>query len=332
MNKKRWWALAVFIVLLIVWAVSSQKNPPEEVGGATGWMAYVNAAESGQPWTVQTYREGNGKALALLKLEGVIAENQAESPSVAVGYNHQAFLRQLEEAFSREDIKGVILQVNSPGGGVYESDEIYARILELKSKYKKPLVVYMSQEAASGGYYVSMAADKIYSNRNTLTGSIGVIIRTYNYNQLAKKVGIEDVTFKSGAQKDLLNPMRPLNDQEKAIMQELVNESYSYFVDVVARGRHMDRNQVLQLADGRVYSGLQAKKLGLVDEIGDLDNAIEGAARLAQTSDPKVFLFSNPEPNILNWLMSVRTPSIDLLGLKEQMDEDSSPALMYIAN
>lgn len=331
MNKKRWWALAVFIVLLIVWTVTATKTNPDEAKGANGFMAYLNAAETGQPWTVQTYREGSGQTLALLKLEGVIAEYSSSSPSMDV-YNHQAFLKQLEEVFSRTDIKGVILQVNSPGGGVYESDEIYNRLQELKSQYKKPLVVYMSQEAASGGYYVSMAADKIYANRNTLTGSIGVIIRTYNYNQLAKKIGIEDVTFKSGEQKDLLNPMRPLNEQEKAIMQGLVNESYGYFVDIVAQGRHMDRDRVLQLADGRVYSGTQAQELGLVDELGNLEKAIEGAARLARTSDPKILLFSNPEPNIWNWLMSVRAPAIDLLGLKQQIDEERSPAVMYMAN
>jgi protease-4 len=224
------------------------------------------------------------------------------------------------------------MQVNSPGGGVYESDEIYNRILELKAQYPKPLVVYMSQTAASGGYYVSMAADKIYANRNTLTGSIGVIIRTYNYEELADKIGVKDVTFKSGEQKDLLNPMRPLKDQEKAIAQSLVNESYGFFVDVVAKGRNMDRNQVLQLADGRVYSGTQAKNLGLVDELGNLDQAINGTAELANTTDPQVLLFENPGPDLLSWFTSLKSPAFDLLGLKQQVDQALSPQLMYIAN
>lgn len=331
MNKKRWWALAIFLVLLIVWAVSLSKTNLADTEGAGGFKAYLNAAELGQPWTVQTYKEGGGKTLALVKLEGVIAQNMSSSPNMDF-YNHQAFMKQLQEVFSRSDINGVVLQVNSPGGGVYESDEIYNRLLELKKRYNKPLVVYMSQEAASGGYYVSMAADKIYANRNTLTGSIGVIIRTYNYNQLAQKIGIEDVTFKSGQQKDLLNPMRPMNEEEKVIMQNLVNESYGYFVDVVSQGRKMERSQVLQLADGRIYSGAQAKRLGLVDELGNLDTAIEGAARLADTSDPRVLLFSNPGPNIWNWLLSFKTPAFDILGLKQQIDEDRSPVVMYMVN
>ncbi|PKM76717.1 MAG: signal peptide peptidase SppA [Firmicutes bacterium HGW-Firmicutes-15] len=332
MNKKRWWALAIFTVLLVVWAVSSTKVKQIESTGTSSYLSYLNRIENKQSWTTQIYREGKGKILALVKLEGEITETPANSPTVSSGYNHQVFLKQLEAAFSREDIKGVIMQVNSPGGGVYESDEIYNRILELKAKYKKPLVVYMSQEAASGGYYVSMAADKIYANRNTLTGSIGVIIRTYNYQELADKIGVKDVTFKSGAQKDLLNPMRPLNDQEKAIAQSLVNESYGYFVDIVAKGRKMDRNQVLQLADGRVYSGTQAKNLGLVDELGNLDQAISGTAELANITDPQVLLFENPGPDLLSWFTSMNAPAFDLLGLKQQVDQALSPQIMYIAN
>lgn len=332
MNKKRWWALAIFMVLLVVWSVSSTKVKQIESADTSNYLPYFNRLENKQAWTTQIYREGKGKTLALVKLEGVITETSANSRSVSSSYNHQVFLKQLESAFSREDIKGVIMQVNSPGGGVYESDEIYNRILELKAKYNKPLVVYMSQEAASGGFYVSMAADKIYANRNTITGSIGVILRTYNYQELADKIGIKDVTFKSGAQKDLLNPMRPLNEEEAAIVQGVVNESYGYFVDIVAKGRNMDRNQVLQLADGRIYTGTQAKNLGLVDELGNLDQAINGTAELAHTTDPKILLYEPPGPDLLSWITSMRASSFDLLGLQQQADQTLSPQLMYIAN
>ncbi len=327
MNKKRWWALAIFAVLAVVWIGSSSQAKPNEYAGSS-YLSYLNGIENPP---VQIYREGKGQTLALLKLEGVLMETSANSP-VTGSYNHQAFLQQLEAAFSREDIKGIIMQVNSPGGGVYESDEIYNRLMELKAQYKKPLVVYMGQEAASGGYYVSMAADKIYANRNTLTGSIGVIIRTYNYQELADKIGVKDVTFKSGSQKDLLNPMRPITDQEKAITQGLVDESYGYFVDIVAQGRKMERNQVLQLADGRIYSGAQAQSLGLVDELGNLDQAISGAAALVNTTDPQVLLFENPGPDFLSWFTSMHAPAFNLLGLKQQVDQVLSPQLMYIAN
>lgn len=330
MNSKRWWALAVFVVLLVMWGISSSITKSDKAQEKSSFLDYINGID--QANATQVYREGSGKALALLKLDGIIMENSADSSYLSNGYNHQVFLKQLENAFSRQDISGVLLQVNSPGGGVYESDEIYNLIMDLKATYKKPLVVYMSQEAASGGYYVSMAADKIYANRNTLTGSIGVIIRTYNYQQLADKIGIKDVTFKSGEQKDLLNPMRPLTEQESAIMQGLVNESYGFFVDIVAKGRHMDRNQVLQLADGRVYSGTQAQNLGLVDFVGNLDQAIEGAANLANTSNPQVLFFKNPGPDFWSWFSSMRAPALDLLGLRQQMDQELGPKLMYIAN
>lgn len=326
MNKKRWWALGIFLLLVIIYIASNSGEVGNEAQD-TGVAGYLKAAE--QPWTTQIYQEGTGEKLALINLEGVITESDSSSTSMTT-YNHRAFLKQIEDAFMQDDIKGVIIQMNSPGGGVYESDEVYHRLMELKAEYKKPLVVYMGSQAASGAYYIAMAADKIYANYNTLTGSIGVIISTYNYTQLADKIGIQDVTFKSGANKDILNPMRPATEQEKTIMQELVNESYSRFVDIVAKGRKMDRNQVLQLADGRVYSGNQAKQLNLVDELGYLENAIEGAARLAKTDDPQVILYENPIPNILDWLMSVRAPALDLLGIKQQLDQQRTTEIMYM--
>ena len=327
MNKKRWWALGIFLLLVFIYIASSngKVNNEAQDGGLAG---YLKAAE--QPLTTQIYQEGSGAKLALINLQGVISESETGSTDLGTSYNHQVFLQQIEDAFAQKDIKAVIIKMNSPGGGVYESDEVYHRLMQLKAKYKKPLVVYMGQQAASGAYYISMAADKIYANQNTLTGSIGVIISTYNYSQLAQKIGIQDLTFKSAANKDILNPLRPATDQEKAIMQELVNESYNRFVDIVVQGRHIDRNQVLQLADGRIYSGNQAKQLNLVDELGYLENAIEGTARLAKTSDPQVILYENPVPNILDWLMSVRAPALDLLGIKQQLDQQRTTELMYM--
>jgi len=320
-NKKRWWALGIFLILVIIYAASGSAGSQEE----GGFAAYLNAAE--QPWTTQVYQEGTGEQLALLNLQGVISQSSGGSIDE---YNHEAFLQQIEDVFQDDAIKGVIIQMDSPGGGVYESDEVYHRLMTLKEKYPKPLVVYMGPQAASGAYYIAMAADKIYANYNTLTGSIGVIISTYNYSQLADKIGIKDVTFKSAANKDILNPMRPATEEENAIMQALVNESYSRFVDIVAKGRKMERSQVLQLADGRIYSGNQAKQLKLVDELGYLETAIAGTAKLAKTSDPQVIIYENPVPGILDWLMTVRSPALDLLGIKEQLNEQRTTEIMYM--
>ena len=149
MNKKRWWALGIFVLVLVVWASNSARVQPDESAGPN-LLTYINEKETRQPLPTQVYQEGDGKTLALIKLEGIIMDTPSNSSYINSTYNHKVLLRQLENAFSREDIKGVILQVNSPGGGVYESDEIYNRILELKTQYKKPLVVYMSQEAEIG--------------------------------------------------------------------------------------------------------------------------------------------------------------------------------------
>ncbi len=329
MNTKRWAALAVFIVLVLIYSLADKEKIPAKEQAPAIVDQYLYGKE-GDNWTTSVYREGKGKTLALLKIEGIILDGASGSLSIDSTYNHRRFLNQLQAAFEQPDIKGIILEINTPGGGVYESDEIYNRILELKARYKKPVVVYMAQQAASGGYYISMAADKIYANRNTLTGSIGVVISAYNYSELAKKVGIEELVFKSGPAKDMMNPMRPATDEEKQIMQGLVDESYGFFVDAVVRGRNLQRDQVLQLADGRIYTGPQAQKLGLLDEIGNLDSAVAGTAELVKTSDPKVLRFEPPEPGFWDWLQAVQGPGFDLLGIQKQIDRQGSMTLMYI--
>jgi len=329
-NKKRWLALGIFIVLIVVYMTSSIGNIKEETQAKTAITKYIGG--NGPAWTTTVYKEGSGAKLALLKIEGIIMENESSSTSFSSTYNHRVFLKQIEAAFADPNIKGIILQLNSPGGGVYESDEVYHRIMELKAKYKKPLVVYMSQQAASGAYYIAMAADKIYANRNTLTGSIGVIISTYNYSELAKKIGVQDVTFKSAENKDLLNPLRPITPEEQSIMQAMVNESYDYFVNIVAQGRQLNREDVLKLADGRIYSGAQAKNLGLVDEIGYMQDAIDGAARLAKTSDPQVLFYENPGPDFWRFITSMRSPAFDLQGLSEQLQQQRAPQILYLSH
>jgi protease-4 len=238
-------------------------------------------------------------------------------------------LKQIESAFKRNDIKAVVLAIDSPGGGVFESDQVYQKILEMKKEYRKPLVVSMGSMAASGGYYIAAPADLIVANRNTLTGSIGVIMSSYNYRQLADKIGIKEEVFKSGENKDLLNPMREATPEERQIMQSIVDESYGYFIDVVAQGRHLDRQKVIDLADGRVYTARQAQQLGLVDKIGSLDDAVNEAARLINENDPQVLMFKNENPFGLEWLLSMVSMKADLLDLKNSMT-NSTPSLMYM--
>ncbi|MCY7985939.1 signal peptide peptidase SppA, partial [Bacillus inaquosorum] len=190
------------------------------------------------------------------------------------GYNHRTFLKNLERAKDDKAVKGIVLKVNSPGGGVYESAEIHKKLEEIKKETKKPIYVSMGSMAASGGYYISTAADKIFATPETLTGSLGVIMESVNYSKLADNLGISFETIKSGAHKDIMSPSREMTKEEKNIMQSMVDNSYEGFVDVISEGRGMSKAEVKKIADGRVYDGRQAKKLNLVDELGFYDDTI----------------------------------------------------------
>jgi protease-4 len=157
--------------------------------------------------------------------------------------------------------KGILLYVNSPGGTVYESDEMYLKLLEYKEKTGTPVYAYFASEACSGAYYISMAADEIYANRNTWTGSIGVIISLMNYEGLLKKIGVEEIDITSGKNKTIGSGAHEMTPQQAKILQRLVDEAYDQFTKIVAKGRDMKLEKVQKLGDGRIYSAAQAKKV-----------------------------------------------------------------------
>lgn len=322
MNKKRWIAVGLVILLLVVYMKTDvDKNVSSQEG--------ISFLTSGSVNT-ETYQKGSGQNVALIRVDGIILDQAQSLYTDTASYNHQSFLRQIEEAFKRPDIKAIVMSIDSPGGGLYESDEAYQKIMAMKEQYNKPLIVSMGSMAASGGYFIAMPADKIYANRSSITGSIGVIMSSYNYRELADKIGIQEEVFKSGDNKDLLNPMREVTLEERKIMQDIVDESYGLFVDVVAAGRSMDRQTVITLADGRIYTATQAQAAGLIDEIGNLDAAIAEAGKMIQESDPNVLLFKNPMPYNLDWLLSVLSPQMDLLGLQKSIESNSIPRAMYL--
>lgn len=193
------------------------------------------------------------------------------------------------KAFSENDrIKAVILKINSPGGSVGAVQEIYAQVQKLRQKGKK-VVVSMGDVAASGGYYIAAAADKIVANPGTLTGSIGVILEIGTMQELLKKVGVKIETIKSGKMKDIGNFSRAMTEEERTLLQGLINNSYDQFVQAIVAGRGMDKQKVLSLADGRIYTGEQAMAAGLIDSLGNYDDAIKVAADLAGIKgQPKV--------------------------------------------
>jgi protease-4 len=193
-------------------------------------------------------------------------------------------LRDYEHAST---VKAVVLRIDSPGGGVAASQEIYDAVMKLRAT--KPVIASLGGVAASGGYYVASACDAILANPGTLTGSIGVIMEMGNVQELLQKIGVQAEILKAGQYKDMGSPVRPLTDDERVLFQQMIDSVHTQFINAVAGGRKMDTAKVRTLADGRVYSGEQAHAIGLVDELGGLQDAIDLAAKRGGiTGEPHV--------------------------------------------
>jgi protease-4 len=186
----------------------------------------------------------------------------------------------LRELIEDESVKGVLLSINSPGGTVGASKELYQAVKDLSET--KPVVVSMLDQATSGGYYAASSATKIYANAGTLTGSIGVILSGFNAKELLDRVGIQPQTIKTGPYKDIFSPFRELGDPERQLLQDLLQSTYQEFITDVSKGRKLDLEVVRKLADGRLYTGQQAKDNKLVDAIGTLDVAIADLRTLSR--------------------------------------------------
>jgi protease-4 len=204
--------------------------------------------------------------LELVSLDGAITGARASSSGA------MAVRDRLRELIEDESVKGVLLSINSPGGTVGASKELYQAVKDLSET--KPVVVSMLDQATSGGYYAASSATKIYANAGTLTGSIGVILSGFNAKELLDRVGIQPQTIKTGPYKDIFSPFRELGDPERQLLQDLLQSTYQEFITDVSKGRKLDLEVVRKLADGRLYTGQQAKDNKLVDAIGTLDVAI----------------------------------------------------------
>jgi protease-4 len=209
-----------------------------------------------------------GNRVALVEVEGVIADSER-------------VVRELEAHGDDPSIRAVVVRIQSPGGVVAPTQEIYRAIRRLRER-QKPVVASMGSVAASGGYYLAAAADHIVANQGSLTGSIGVLIQLAEVEGLLRKVGVRYEIIKAGRYKDIGNISRPMTDEERQILQSLLDDLHEQFVTDVADGRRLERTAVRALADGRVFSGRRARELGLVDSLGGLDEAVQKAAELAR--------------------------------------------------
>jgi protease-4 len=229
--------------------------------------------------------------VAIIDVNGMIL-NARSSGLFGDGDNMMSLFRErLDAAACDPHVKAVVLRINSPGGAVTASDIMYHDLLAFRQKTGIPVVACMMDVAASGAYYLAMACDYVYAHPTTVTGSIGVIMSLYDASGLAAKIGIASNPIKSGPIKDIGNPLREMTPAERAVLQGLVNSFYDQFVHVVSTGRHLPEDRVRILADGRVYAGTEAKALGLVDEVGYLEDAICHAKSMAGMRDAAIVAY-----------------------------------------
>ena len=224
--------------------------------------------------------------VAVINIEGTIvcgAYSKENLFQQANGITSGTIMKQIREAAADDSVKALVLRIDSGGGSATAAEEVGRELLRFKEQTKKPIVATMGNTGASAAYWIAAcASDKIYANATTLTGSIGVYMPYMNTEELFKKIGITSDKIKSGPYKDILTNDRPMTPEEKEILQNIVDEIYDQFVYTVSAGRRMETSKVRAIADGRIYTGRQAKNIGLVDELGDYYDALAAAGTLAK--------------------------------------------------
>lgn len=283
MNKK----LIVFLVVLYF------------LSAVSGIVILLNqpAAKTNIPEIRLSGKPSSPETIAIIEIYGPVRMTTRTSFRAP---NPDRIVRKLRLLSERSNVKAVILRINSPGGTVAAVQEIYSEVLNLRNK-GKIVVASFGDIAASGGYYIAAAADKIVANPGTLTGSVGVILELFQAPELLKKIGVRIETIKSGKHKDIGSFSREISPEEKQILLSLINNAYDQFVNAIVEGRKMPREKVLAIADGRIFTGEQAKNLGMVDELGTRDDAINLAVKLAGIKGtPRIIHDSDPIEEFLS--------------------------------
>jgi protease-4 len=300
-------------------------------------VAVVLILAAGGPTVPTVYAEeyvaGDGASrIAVVPVEGTIASADNTVGGIQPTTTPEGFADALRQAGQDTSVVAVVLEINSPGGGVTASDEMHQSILDFSKNTGKPVVVSMGDTAASGGYYIATAADRIVANETTLTGSLGVIIPLNNFAEAANKYGIKQVVIKSGKYKDMGSAFREMTPEEREIFQSIVDQDYSAFVEVISEGREISEARVREIADGRIYSGIQARELGLVDSLGNLDEASATAGRLAGERDTTVIRYVQ-EPTLTETLLArlaPQEPQAQQIMEAAGLDLEPKPYYLYL--
>ncbi len=255
-----------------------------------------------------------GPGVAVIRLEGPI-QFMGRQGTFGMVSGVEAVLEQLEKAMEKPNIRAVVIRINSPGGSVAATQEIYQKVWKLRKK-NIPIVASVSEVAASGGYYVASACNEIMANHGSITGSIGVIAMSANLQELFKKLGISMTIIKSGKYKDVLSSHRDLLPEEREFLQEMIDSSYQKFLKDIALGRNMNISEIKPYADGRVFTGKTAKEYGLIDNLGTFDDALSRARELGKLPEnspvyekqrrPWQQILTSLDGMIRNWIHDLR--------------------------
>lgn len=257
-------AILLLAVTCFILSLLKGNNSPKPVLPTSSYVTVINING-----TITTGEEDGG----LLETSGT-------------GTSAETLMKEIRAAGEDKSVKALLLRINSPGGSVTAAEEVGRELARFKETTNKPIVASMGDVGASAAYWLAACqSDKIYADASTLTGSIGVYMPYMNTEELFKKIGISSGKIKSGVHKDILSPDRQMTPEERAILQKMVDEMFDQFVTTVATGRKMSPEQVRKLADGRVYTGKQAKELGLVDELGNYYDALAATGKLAGLGD-----------------------------------------------
>lgn len=277
MNKKQttWFIVAAVIFIatgvisVLTNALSSKLTASREEQAVSSFDSLMNSLYGGDVSTALADMPTAKDFIAVLPIEGTIQGSSSGSGfyGTSVGYNHDLLMEYVNRLIDNNSNKGIILRLDTPGGTVYEADELYLKLMEYKEKTGRPIWAYMESMCCSGGVYIASSADEQYANRITTTGSIGVIMSTYDMSELYEKLGIKEVNIVSAKNKDMGSSGKPMTGEQKAIYQAVVDEYYEQFVSIVAQGRNMTVDEVKKLADGRIYTAKQAQENGLIDGI-----------------------------------------------------------------
>lgn len=275
----------------------------------------------------------SGPYIATMYVEGSIISGQADSFGLPVGYQHNWTLKKIDELAVDPNNRGLILFIDSPGGGVYESDELYLRVKDYKEATGRPVYAAMGSVAASGGYYISAAADKIIANRNTWTGSIGVTLGTiYDISELLEKYGVKTQTITAGSNKAMGSIVQPLTEEQRTIFQALVDEAYDQFTGIVSEERGIDLEEVKAFSDGRLYTAKQAHELGLIDSIGTLEDAVSDMMKEYDLRGCEVIDVIYVDRSLWSSLFGVRIPDFrggDVSAILEAIEDGGRFPVSY---